>query len=123
MVTNLVDLVEVIIVEMFLVNRTLRSSRTSALYPFRTIALRLPPISQQWAYCASKRGFHSEFSKAALGTGGATYPRASQVSSGTRKEVSEDDKADVHPQAKIPGDIHKVRPLLSSTTMVQMKLG
>ena len=123
LVTNLVDLVEVITVKMFLVNRTLRSFRTSALHPFRTIALRPPPIAQPLAYYASKRVIHSEFSKADLGTGNAIHPGASQVSPGTGEEVGEEDKADLHPQAKGPGDTREVGLPLFSTTMVQMKLG
>jgi len=95
---------------MFLVNRTLR--------PFRTRAFRPPPISQPWAYRAGKRSSHSESSEASPRTENTPHPKSSQVSPGTGKGVGEEDKADVYPQAKGPGDIHEVGLPLSSTTMI-----
>jgi len=103
---------------MFLVNRTLRSFRTSALHPFRTRALRPPPIAHPLAYYASKRVIHSEFSKAGLGTGNTIHPKVSHVTPCSGEDVCEEDKADLRHQAKGSGDIHKVGLPLSSTTMV-----
>jgi len=100
---------------MFLVNRTLR--------PFRSRAFRPPRISQPWAYRAGKSSFHSEFSKAGPGTENTPHPKSSPVRPGKGEEVGEEDKADVHSQAKDPSDIYKVGLPLSSTTMIQMKLG
>jgi len=108
---------------MFLVNQTLRPFRTRVLHPFWTRALRPPPIAQPLAYYTSKRVFHSEFSKAGLGTKDTIHPKALQVIPATGEEVCEEDKANIRPQAKGPGDIHEVRLPLSPTTIVQMKLG
>jgi len=100
---------------MFLVSRTLR--------PFRSRAFRPLPISQPWAYRAGKSFFRSEFSKAGLGRENTPHAKSSQVSPGKGEKVGEEDKASVHSQVKDPGDIYKVGIPLSSTTMIQMKLG